>query len=66
MKDVIDKDCPICLENMKNSGKLIVKFKNCGHWIHDSCCKNYFEKSKKNTCPTCHTTLVCQKKKDIE
>lgn len=48
MTDIIDKQCPICYDNMGDEKNLI-----CGHLVHVSCIK----KSFRAECPLCRTKL---------
>ena len=46
---VIDEDCSICLETMKDNGHLGVL--SCGHKFHARCIKTWT--NEHNTCPLC-------------
>lgn len=40
--------CPLCSDNQKNAVVL-----PCRHMVCESCCKQWFEKEHKTTCPVC-------------
>ena len=46
---VIDEDCSICLETMKDNGHIGVL--SCGHKFHARCIKTWTNDN--NTCPLC-------------
>lgn len=47
----IDEECPICLEELKNSEEKMVIKTECGHKFHDICIKESLNTSDK--CPMC-------------
>lgn len=54
----LESNCPICMEYMKTSTKMIV-FMCCGHGIHDECLTSYIN-AHQYKCPICNKTIVEQ------
>lgn len=63
--DLGQQNCPVCLENIKHSTKLVVPFGKCGHWIHQECQKQYFKIAQDYRCPLCHQSMHCMSQEEI-
>ena len=59
----IDKECPICLTQLKGLSATVYP---CGHFVHNRCDKGLRSSSCKarNKCPMCRTTLPRIKEED--
>ena len=53
--NIIDYNCPICLEDLHKSTKAIVTLR-CGHYIHNSCFMELLKNDYK--CPLCLRSVV--------
>lgn len=53
IENLVDDNCPVCLEKLINNGK--IKKMMCNHFIHESCYNNLILNSDK--CPLCVKTV---------
>ena len=64
--DNLQKDCPVCLENLFNSRKAASILK-CGHPIHSICLRKLVKNSSSGyKCPLCSASLVKMSAAQIE
>jgi RING finger/CHY zinc finger protein 1 len=56
--NTIQADCSICFEELHDSQECLVIGYYCGHYLHQSCCDAYFQKSGKIACPICQKPII--------
>ncbi|CAD8045758.1 unnamed protein product [Paramecium sonneborni] len=65
LNQIVDNDCPICLQNLKISTNYIMQLPNCPHFIHQQCFKQLINSNQRN-CPICSISIAKMTKEEIE